>query len=165
MKMLLSVFFVITAVLYGRVDCEYMARLQQQVIEEVCSKYDCSCCGTGGAAFYDVDRIFLSFQFDSIYSDVEFRILAINIANIFIDKINKNVLLRPYLRRYPAPISTISIDFLFPHKKGAICSGWMAAGKLVTYKDSGERLEYIDGINETYEEALQKVRMEADKNF
>ncbi len=158
MKVLICTTLAWISILYGRIDCEYMSHLQQRVIQEICSKYDCSCCGTGGAAFYDVDRIFLSFQFDRIYSEVEFRIMAVDVANLFIGIINKDKIIRPYLRRYPATISTIRLGFFFPDQKGEICMGGIAGGRLDSYKDSGEEFKYIDGINETYEEALYKIR-------
>jgi hypothetical protein len=164
MRILVCIFFYLSSSLYARSDCGYMSDIQQKVIQKVCAKYDCSCSGTGGAAFYDVDKIFLAFRFERIYSEMEFRIMAIDVADIFINEINKNKVIRPYLRRYPASLLTIQLDFFFPYHIGEICSGGLIGGRLDTWKDSGEEFTHIDGINETYEEALQKIQFEKEKS-
>ena len=157
MRNWMFIFFVIPLTMYGRIDCEYMGHVQQRVIKKIHSKYQCSCFGTGGAAFYDVDKIFLSFQLYKILSEMDARKTLLDVADIFIATINEDKIIRPFLRRYPASTRSINIGLRFPDQEGEICSISLYGDSVTAYKYFKGDYNTVIYFHETYEELLQKI--------
>lgn len=147
-------------IMYGRIDCEYMGHVQQSVIKKIYAKYNCSCFGQGGAAFYDIDKFFLSFQFYEIQSEVQFRITLLDIADIFIETINQDKVIRPFLRRYPASTKSINLELSFPDQEGEICSGGLSGDSVIAYKYFKGDYNTMIHFHETYEETFRKIQHE-----
>jgi hypothetical protein len=144
---------------YPRIDYDYMDHIQQQIIVEVCDKYDCACCGLGGAAFYDIEKFKLTFQFNNNYSENEIREILVNISNIFVEKINQHQKIRPFLREYPFSLLRCEYILIFPNKDNAICMSLNANNKFYMYKYIKEKNDSIRYLEETYEAAVQKLKV------
>ncbi|MBP9842185.1 MAG: hypothetical protein KBC64_07165 [Simkaniaceae bacterium] len=162
MKSIFLILLFADSFLFARIDCEYMNQVQQRVIKKLCVQYNCSCFGIGGAVFDDIDRIFLSFQFDKTYPPMQIRNMIVEMSSIFLNEINTDKRIRPYLRRYPATVFSIRLGLIFPNIEGEISNASISAGRVYAERHGKEQYVYIPVINELYEETFRKVREETD---
>ena len=119
--------------------------------------------GTGGSMMDDIKSLHMAFQCFRELDIDEARDLLVYCVEEFLNAINTNEEVRPYLHNYPFTAKNISIEIYIskPDRtnipRGSICIAESSAGKVVFYIRSKEnnRLKIIR--QETYEEAKELI--------
>lgn len=153
--------------------CNYSERaskLQKQYIKEIKKKYDLTVCGTGAAMPDDIKELKLCFEKEGCYSINEVRELYVKVADGFIDLINDDTAIRPYLHEYPFTENNIELGIIFEDEMGHfVNSNYVASVDVINgkiyfkYYDSKEgRLKNI--TVEPYQEAREKVYSQQNQN-
>lgn len=135
-----------------------------QLAEE---KYGLRCSGTGGSMPTDVCSLHLDFDTKQTTSIEEYRKLLIDVAEDFLQIINNNRDILPFLREYPFPISrldlTINYNKLLNDKfNEEITRVTCINGKIRYCKEEPPISKYIEILAEPYEEALAIVKGDSD---
>ena len=149
-------------VLYGFIDRE---------AKKLGAKYGMEHCGTGGGGRDGIWLMSLSFQrFGSHLNEEDARKLIINCSNDFIESINNDETIRPFLKIYPFSAKNIDLTIYNYQENGR----WIyypdifiennAEGKIAFYtKDESEKYGYKTEKYETYEEAVAILKKEKEQ--
>src|SRR6185295_6324223 len=93
------------------------AKIKQKTARQLAKQYHLSFSGFGGQGMVVTRTMDLAFDTSTSYTIDEARRLLINSAEIFIQNVNGNHAIRPYLVEYPFPISRIGITVYCNNKK------------------------------------------------
>lgn len=144
---------------YARVARRITAQTAQQLLEEK----QLVCFGSGGGMIDQVNRVNMAFNYYQKVSLEEARELVVYALNTYLNNINSNEEVRPYLANYPFLVKdiTIRIGIWKPgHKRpdpDNIYFISLRRGMIYYYLDVPDTYDRKLLHKETYEEALQKV--------
>ncbi len=118
-------------------------------------------CGTGAQMMNKIDMLGLYFDCEKQIKIEEARKLLVDTAEQFLNDINSNEKIRPYLCHYPFKITDIEIEIYTPPLKKAneLAVVSIAKGCLVYENYDFSSLEVV--FKETYQEGLQKLNLKA----
>ena len=141
----------------------YVDELINQFSKEVRKEYGLCCSGSGGSMPYNVVSIKVKFQSNKHATIEEARELDVKLIEKFLKLINAHEKIRPYLCKYPFPVSgaQMSISFFAPdnsdHTDGSVCYVSQTNGNLTyyTYDEPTKGLKEI--FQEPYTESLKIV--------
>lgn len=132
-----------------------------KISREVQQKFNIVEIGNGGGMRDNVKLVSFDFNCPNIVDKDEARLLLITIVEFFLERINENEEIRPYLSNYPFEIKNVIIILSFMTKNGdqifdpfiatAIC---MQGKILYATNDPNNSLARKNKFIETYEEAL-----------
>jgi hypothetical protein len=127
--------------------------------------------GTGGRAMLGIERNSLSFSY---YRDKELKIEEarkdmVDIINKYLQEINQKKELRPFLRNYPFNAKNIEITlFVMTEKADNPPHGFLDVIKaeegVISYYTAPFSVKSEPILEETFEEALEKVQALANKS-
>lgn len=143
--------------------------------EEMAEKYNLGIVGQGGGMMYGVERLSLSLSFKNIISIKEARSLVVNCAQIYINALNSDKTLRPYLAEFPFPLSRITLRFFLHNPTDTIKPNELVGFRLtcggnikeptIYYRTENEKGVPKELFKETYEEAVKQMKIEeSNKN-
>ena len=119
--------------------------------------------GTGGGMMHDIQRMNMSFQFFQEVDLKEARDLVVYATKEYLEDINSNEKVRPYLHNYPFTAKNITIRIFickpggYDVSPGEITIAAANKGNLSYYIDYPEKHTIKKIYKETYEEALKLV--------
>ncbi len=122
-------------------------------------------CGSGGRMMNDVEQVFLAFEVMKKSSLPEIRKLFIELTELYLNKVNNDVAVRPYLHNYPFTIDNLEFVVKVLNEKNC----WQEDGNIAFVFYSKRRGVMIyqahDSKNglytiyeEPYEEAVRLVK-------
>ena len=144
-------------------------RVKSEAARELISKYPLKLVGFGGGAVYGVRVLSLSFEVKKNVTIDEARKLILDCAEIFLEKINNDHEIRPYLSEYPYPVSRIKLRFFvtplppFVGKSNLSTFGiYHIPRKKQTFLDYNVDDDPVlkEIFSETYEEAVERAKTE-----
>ncbi len=123
-------------------------------------KYKLNPIGTGAKALNKVKMLALAFESDRKIDIEEGRKLLVNVIEIFLEEINKDEKLRPYLANYPFNAGNVEIRiFMEPMNSKDLIIVKAKEGEF-SYKIRASEFEHQTVYSETYDEAVEKLRLE-----
>ena len=143
---------------------QMVQKIEKQVINELRNNENLLAIGIGGGMIGSINRLSLMFQY---YDEVDIdtaRKLVIIAATTYINALNDNKEVRPYLRYYPFRIEDIGIKIFFKNNEhypvavGEIEAGSLVAGKITYYEKIEERFSVKSIKKEPFAEAYQIVK-------
>ncbi len=161
----LSLLFILGCSQRDPYDYEVIAdQITKQTILQLEKEKGLIAIGTGGGMMGDIYNMGISFQYFQPLNLEESRKLLVYTVQTYLNNINSNKEVRPYLHNYPFPIKNIEIriwgrqpngDILPPNQLGYIC----ALDGVLSYESSksGKFEPRKILLEETYEEALKIV--------
>jgi hypothetical protein len=135
--------------------------------KEIAEKYNLTIIGDGGSMMDDVKMLALSFNCDQPRNIEEARKLTVNCMNMFLENINKNESIRPYLHNYPFTEKNIEIMIFFRDKNEyrpappLIANITSTNGVIYYYIDKNNR--YSDFHSESFSNAVQILQNQNSK--
>jgi len=148
----------------------YVNQIVQSFADEMEKKYDLICIGHGGRMPHDVEEIGVKFVSNKKVSITEARILEVALTERFLDIINSNEKIRPFLREYPfkAERGKITISFRTPddtgYFEGSLALVSQFKNKISYYAAEGPSFSLTTVKTEPYEEALKAVNQTPPTN-
>jgi hypothetical protein len=153
----------------AEVSCDNVKAFVAKAAKKLEKKYNIDLCGIGSGVRDKVWLVNLSFnKYGLPLSEMEARKLIIAITQNFLDLINQEEKIRPYLENYPFTSKNVKIA-LFNYTENAgnhyhpwITSSSMSKGKtlFMSFDPGMIPLRLHDEIYETYEESLAIIAKE-----
>ena len=165
----------LTYILLLFILCSYREPDHVRAIEKLMSSYSkqvkkqwgLSLAGRGGAMMYDVKEVTLAYNCIANVTLEEARKLFVDLKEGFVDLVNGDVTVRPYLHNYPFLPSNFDCSIIFVGKNGLFHTG----NQITCISCVNERIHYrgydpvkdmlYDIHAEPYEEAVRLVRGQA----
>ncbi len=154
----------------GAVDKDWMAnKVSREAVKILTNKYPLKLSGFGGGAIYGINVLSLSFNVEKNVSIAEARKLILDCAEVFLNEINSDQEIRPYLSEYPYPVSRIKLTFFVRPPPPFLEEGKLSCFSIrfsprqkQTYLDYDETKEgrLKEVLCETYEEAVKRAKSE-----
>ena len=94
-------------------------KITGQVCEEITLPKDLHLTGYGGALIYDVKELALHFDACECLNLEEARKLYIEMTETYLDYINEDEAIKPYLHNYPFTIQNLDLTIAFLDRSGA----------------------------------------------
>jgi len=141
----------------------YVNQIINSFANEVKKEYGLVCTGSGGQMPYDVEEISIKFSAYRRATIEEARELEVKVTEEFIEAINSNEKIRPFLREYPfrADRAEIAISFKQPnhcqYTDGSVAYVFQVKNRIYYEADSETSPSLISIMDEPYEEALKIV--------
>ncbi|NGX40130.1 MAG: hypothetical protein KR126chlam1_01471 [Chlamydiae bacterium] len=143
-------------------------KLMNNFADEIEKEHGLSCIGTGGRMPYDIEEFSLKLLSHNRTSVKEARELLVRITEKFLEEINSNKKVRPFLREYPFEPFRAEVSIAFwengiPGKEdGSLIHAFQVKNQIFYY--CGEEGKPIHTLlaEEPYEEAL-KIVMDGPK--
>lgn len=170
---LFFIFFLLTGCNFHHSEeaeyCRMAYRIMDQFVRDMHKKNYLMCCSKGGGFLKKVNEIHLSFETFGPLSQDELRILMVTVVEEFLNRINKDEEIRPYLVNYPFTDSNLNFIIalvdtrLNPiRNKGAgkdlLYGVFLIDGKLI-YDISNEEKKMLQAVHrESYKEAYEIVK-------
>jgi hypothetical protein len=119
-------------------------------------KYHMSLCGMGGGSDHGIWLLSLSFKrYGSLLKEEEARKLIISCLTDFLEDVNQETSLRPFLKTYPFTPENISITILNSVPHPYICDVGADEGKIYyCTEDELNKYKYKSRKVESYAEAI-----------
>jgi hypothetical protein len=126
--------------------------------------------GMGGAMFDSIRVLDVVFTCNRYVDVVQARKIIVPCANAFLNQINTDEQIRPYLNHYPFTVEDIHLGILFNEKKTGrfvrppnIAFVTLVSGNIIYTSDYDPLGPLTDMHKESYEEALRIVNGEQQK--
>lgn len=119
--------------------------------------------GTGGSMMDDIERFYFGYQCPKIVTIEEARSIAVRCTRLFLELVNQNEEIRPYLHSYPFPPSGLELDLKFmpcdslADNDRIVHTVFVFKGKVYYKQNDPGSIWGIILLVETYEEACLKV--------
>lgn len=122
-------------------------------------------CGSGGAMMDNIKKIHLGFDLKKKVEIDEARLRLVEMTEEFLEEINSDEKLRPYLDNYPFNHKNAELSIGFKDSKGFFFEEGVATvmivGNKVFYSISKDRTSpLVTVLSETYSEAFEKVKQQ-----
>lgn len=130
--------------------------------KEVLDKHGWVLFGLGGSYYDNIVKLDLSFICDKNVDMNEARRLVILGANSFLDKINQDEKIKPYLNHYPFTSNDLTFSFSFENEKSeeSISSVFLIKGKVCYFVENKNTSISKIIHREAYEDALKILENE-----
>ena len=94
----------------------YANELQNDFIKKIEKELKFICCGSGGGMPYDIEEFSVGFNIYQYGDIIQARELEVLLTEKFLNFINSNEKIKPYLREYPFTINNKNIYFFCREK-------------------------------------------------
>ncbi|WP_154017656.1 hypothetical protein [Criblamydia sequanensis] len=143
-----------------------VARIEKNFEDKILKKYHLRCIGSGGYLMYNVKSLELAFQHKGVLNKNDLRKLLIELTSQYLEDINSNEEIRPYLENYPFTPKNVDITIYLIdlHKQEIfypnICIAESSYGtiRFKTVDEANPIAPFYTTEKETYEEALEKLK-------
>jgi hypothetical protein len=132
----------------------------KQAATAIAKKYDLTPFGTGGGMMDEIKMLALAFQYTKPIDISSGRELLLSTIDTFLETVNKDPTIRPYLKNYPFEPKNIQIRIFLCHpdrsgpSKGEFCAISALDGVLIYRTKNTATGPTTLAHKETYEEAL-----------
>lgn len=121
--------------------------------------------GSGGQMMDNIKKVHLSFDLQKKVEIDEARVMLIDMTQDFIKQVNADEKIRPYLNNYPFDHMNAEFNINFKDKRHiyleeGIASAMMVGNKIYYSKSNSETSPLVTVFEETYAEALEKVKQQ-----
>jgi hypothetical protein len=138
-------------------------KIQKQVAPMLAKKYNMQLCGAGGGMPDGiVNMLALSYDLKRSLTIEQARPILIDCLNTYVNAVNADTELRPYLKNYPFTPKNIEIHIFFQTLDGGqvcdpfLCVASSVRGKLIyNTEEKGQKFGYKTEVIETYEDAVK----------
>jgi len=89
---------------------KYLSHIEKSFIINAKNQYNLDCSATGGKMPYDIEEVGISFSIQRQLNLDEARFLEISLIEDFLNRINSNEEIRPFLREYPFTSKRVNIS-------------------------------------------------------
>jgi hypothetical protein len=141
----------------------FASEIRSKVAKKLRDEMDLIPFGFGGRMMYQIKRLNLAFQYRHPIDIEGGRELLMQAANVFLEEVNTNEKIRPYLDIYPFEPKNIKIIVSLQDSDGRNVSDGELA--LITFRDGVLQYKFNDlnssfyrVVEETYEEALEIIQ-------
>ena len=152
--------------------CKLANRIVSNYSRELAKERDLFLIGSGGAMMDDIKEINVFYVSFRALNVREARKQYIEVSEEFLKKINQNEKIRPYLHNYPFIFKNLDLKIMFKNKnksfqdEGDVALIFPARNHNIFYEGyDSEKKDFYSLHSETYEEALQIVREEANQIY
>jgi hypothetical protein len=166
--LVMSVFFLAGCLTQNRYQPSNKEQLANEIILKVASelrkKTNLHPCGSGGQMMNEIKMLALAFDCYAPLDISEGRKLLIVAVNEFVDAVNADEQIRPYLFNYPFEAKNIEIRIFIQNPDGSqfgqdrLCVISAIDGMLKYKMNDPEGPLFKIVYEETYEEAVQKIK-------
>ena len=144
--------------------------ITSQTIQKLQKEKDLQAIGTGGQMMNEIEMLHIAFRYFHEVSLEEGRELMVYAIDTYLDAINKNEKIRPYLKKYPFTAKNLEIEIWIKKPDftdvpvGKICGVLLRHGR-IGYQPQGTHEYKFEPLclQESYEESL-KILDKAKKN-
>ena len=141
-------------------------KITAKTAKKLSKKYQLDPAGSGGSMMHDVEMLALSFNCYRPLSIDESRRLVVGCVNEYLNSVNENKEIRPYLHNFPFTEENLEIVIFFYENNnfkdvqpGQVSCASTVKGKIFYHtKDSQDEYKLETLHQETYEEALRIVK-------
>ncbi len=138
-------------------------KIEKTVAPTLAKKYKMTLCGSGGGMPDGiVDMLALSFESYRSLSIEEARPILVDCINTYVNAVNANQELKPYLKNAPFTAKNIEICiFFYTPQKEIVCDPFLCVansyrGKLIyATEEKGQKFGYKSEFIESYEDAVK----------
>lgn len=155
-------------------SCSSTERRDIQMVNEIVDKYSLELkrerglylIGRGGRMMDDIQQVYVEYTSVDAPSVDEVRKLYVEIAEEYLQRINSNEELRPYLHVYPFTIENLALTLSFEdvayriRKDGYVAYAYIPKDNLIYYKEYKSDEQYHLLLSEPYAEAVKIVECE-----
>ncbi len=141
----------------------YVNQIIKSFAKDINNEFGLVCIGSGGKMPYDVEEIGIDFMSYHRATIDEARKLEITVTEKFLNAINSNEKIRPFLREYPFTVSRaqVSISFHQPDKRrysdGSVAFVFQVKDTIFYRSFDEHSSQLIPLHKEPYDEALKIV--------
>jgi len=151
------------AVKKSRKDGKHL-EINTAIADEIEKKFNLDCCGVRAGGVDGLNIIGLSFYAKGVLSVDESRHQMLELINYYMDRLNSFEELEPYSLTFPFELNNIRMslyyrdneDNLVYYPKVGVCT-FLEGKILYRFNDKENPYQYKKRIQETYEEAVEKV--------
>ncbi len=147
-------------------EIKLVTEIKSEIAQIFIKKYGLKCVGEStampGGILNELGLIFYAYK---VLTMQQIRQILVEGVQVFLQKINSNPDIRPYLENYPFTEKNISFSIIIVGPNGEnlfnpnISSAWAANGKLwYATKDPNQEFGYDSEYKESYEEAERLVK-------
>ena len=141
-------------------------KIEKQVAPLLAERYKMQLCGSGGGMPDGiVNSLALSFDLSRTLSIQEARPILVDCIDTYVNAVNANQEIKPYLKNSPFSPENIEINIFFLNWKGDpvsdpyLCVATALRGKLIySTKEKGQKFGYKSEIVESYEDAVKILK-------
>ena len=156
----------IMSTFFGSHHLNELKQVEKETVKRLESTYKMDACGSGGGAMYGINTVMLAFTIERPITIEEARAILVGSMEIYLENINKNKIIRPYLEEYPFSPSRVELEFYVHSQKKnedqkhlnlfAISCGGNIKVPTIKYKfeKNGEATEVF---RETFDEAKERL--------
>jgi len=143
---------------------QYANEVINQFDQDMKKELGLVCRGSGGKMPYDVEELDISFIAYQRATIEQARDIEVYVTERFLQAINSNEKIRPFLREYPftVPRVEVAISFNKPdnsrYTDGSVAYLSVLNGKIFYRSEDPKTENLVDLMNEPYEEALKLVK-------
>lgn len=102
---------------YDTLDSQYLREIEKKIIQKAYKELQLTVCGTGGSCPFDIESVSIGFLAKEKGTLNKSRELMIKLREMYLDIINENEKIRPYLRNYPFLVDDIEVSLSFSNPK------------------------------------------------
>lgn len=139
------------------------AQIQNRIAKKLMEEKSLYACGSGAQMMDEIKMLALSFDYYKSIDIEESRQLLVYVAQVFVDAVNQDARIHPYLYNHPFTAQNLEIRiFLYNPDRSDIPFGKLSVismiGGVLKYKiEDGQDPLFVSVLSETYEEALKKL--------
>lgn len=151
---------------FGNPHLNEMKQIEKETVKELESTYKMQVSGSGGGAMFGINTVMLAFTIERPITIEEARAILVGSMKIYLENINKNKAIRPYLEEYPFTPSRVEFSFFtrLPKKYqeqkhldtfSIYCGGNIKEPTIwYEFEQKGRRVEEF---TETFDEAKERL--------
>jgi hypothetical protein len=157
---------IIMSTFFGDPHLNEMKQVEKETVKKLQSTYKMDVCGSGGGAMYGINTVMLAFTIERPITIEEARAILVGSMGVYLENINKNKAIRPYLEEYPFSPSRVNLTFFtrlpkqYEEQKHldtfSIYCGGNIKEPTIWYKfeEKGKRVEEL---TETFDQAKERL--------
>lgn len=142
-----------------RLAASYVNRMKQAEHMEIM--------GSGGRLMYNVDELDFMFRYPKFVDLKEARSIIVRSAQVYLELVNSDENIRPYLKEYPVGAKGVELTIVFTPSGSFegiegdyVRSALFSEGKIYYRRYAGKSKLPVVFFVETYEEAVQQLSLE-----
>ncbi|MBS0629927.1 MAG: hypothetical protein JSS30_06895 [Verrucomicrobia bacterium] len=147
----------------------YANQIINSFADEMKKEYGLHCSGSGGKMPFDVEEFMIGFALHRHATIEEARELEVAVTEKFVQTINANEKIRPFLRVYPFTPDRARVSIAFqksnnrPYTDGSVALVFQVRNRIYYNADSETSPTLISLMDEPYDEALKIVNENSKK--
>jgi hypothetical protein len=157
----------IMSTFFGDPHLDELKQVEKETVKRLESTYKMDASGGGGGAMYGINTVMLAFTIERPVTIDEARAILVGSMELYLENINKNKAIRPYLEEYPFNPSRIELEFYVRTKEKnkneqhlalfSIFCGGNIKTPTIEYEIRNEKGRVVEELRETFNEAKERL--------